>query len=119
MPGLPDFKGSVDAVGRCKQCGAPVTLANKVAGPTGLFCSDVCRAKHEDFVQRTAQLEQRGPGGLSIGFLVRRLVRSAVALVVLLALVGAVSVLFEIPVLAPFFRGLFAMVGLRNLPTLR
>lgn len=119
MPVLPQYKGSVDAVGRCKQCGAPVTLVNKVTGPTGLFCSDVCRVKHEEFLQRTAQLETRGPRPFSIGYLVRRFVKAVVGLVVLVAVIGGVSVFFDIPVLAPFFRGLFAMVGLRNLPTFR
>ena len=29
---------AVDAIGRCKQCGSPVTQFNKVVGPTGMFC---------------------------------------------------------------------------------
>jgi hypothetical protein len=48
---------SVEAAGRCKQCGKPFCSVCEVAGATGSFCSAACKEKHETFVQRAAKLD--------------------------------------------------------------
>ena len=48
---------SIEAVGRCKQCGKPFCGTCEVLGPTGRFCSDACKQRHEVFVKRASKLD--------------------------------------------------------------
>ncbi len=48
---------SIEAVGRCKQCGKPFCSTCEIPGPTGKFCSDPCKQRHEVFVKRAAKLD--------------------------------------------------------------
>jgi hypothetical protein len=102
---------NIDVAGRCKQCGKGYTQFDKVSGTTGVFCSEECREKHEAFMKRAAAIDARPRSRPSIGFKLRKLVRSLVTLLILFAFVGVVSVVFNIPVLAPFFVNLRRMTG--------
>ncbi len=60
---------AIEAVGRCKQCGKPYCGACKIAGPTGNFCSEPCKATHEQFTGRAQKLDGMSKGsGLSAKF---------------------------------------------------
>ena len=48
---------TVEAAGRCKQCSKPFCSACEFKGPTGSFCSEACKQRHEVFVQRAAKLD--------------------------------------------------------------
>lgn len=92
---------TVEAVGRCKQCGKPFCSACHVKGPTGNFCSDECKAAHETFTRRAAQLDNmKATGGF--GRIVKRVVILAIVLVVIT--VGAGMMGIEIPVLSELLR---------------
>jgi hypothetical protein len=94
----------VEAVIRCKQCGRPACSVCRVKGPTGDFCSDACKDKHQAFVARAQQLESgrkvRRP------FPLWRIVRKALAWSLLLVLVVLIAAIFgvEIPYLTPLLR---------------
>lgn len=101
---------AVEAVARCKQCGRPVCGACMVPGPTGRFCSDSCKEKHEKFIQRAQELNQtsRRTGDF------RKIKRLLVKLVIYLVAIGAlgfVSIYFEIPVLAHAFRRILSFLA--------
>ena len=49
---------AVEAVARCKTCRKPVCATCVVGGATGQFCSEECKEKHEQFIQRAQQLER-------------------------------------------------------------
>jgi len=48
---------SIEATGRCKQCSKPFCDTCAVRGPTGIFCSQECKQRHEAYVQRAAKLD--------------------------------------------------------------
>src|SRR5262245_7068663 len=48
---------TVEATGRCKQCSKPFCDTCAVRGPTGNFCSQECKQRHEAYVQRAAKLD--------------------------------------------------------------
>ncbi len=98
---------SIEAVARCQQCGKPVCGACLVPGPTGKFCSEVCRDKHQQFIQRAQKLDlerKRGTG------LFKKLLRLAWKLAIFgVAILGIVTILtyfdiLEIPVLSDIIR---------------
>lgn len=96
----------VEASGRCKQCGKPFCNACAVAGPTGRFCSDTCKEKHQAFIQRAQQLDRQSV--VSGGFLLK-LRRMAIKLVIWAAVI-LVAVYFltkydiEVPILSDLIR---------------
>lgn len=100
----------VEAVGRCKQCGKPFCNACKEQGPTGYFCSAECKQKHETFVQRAQQLEQRR-GGTGFGYRIRRFFGFAAAVLVIAIVLGVVGTLFEVPVLSNLVRSVRGSIG--------
>lgn len=55
---------SIEAVGRCKQCGKPFCSSCRVAGPTGNFCAEECKQAHEQFIDRAEQLDDKKRLGL-------------------------------------------------------
>ena len=90
----------LDEIGRCKQCGRPLTLANEVTGPTGHFCSAVCKEKHEAFTRRAHALDMQDRAqGSGLARSLTRLVSKLIVLAVVLAVLGAVGMYFKIPFL--------------------
>lgn len=96
---------AIEAVGRCKQCGKPFCGACRIQGPTGNFCSDECKSKHETFMQRAAQLDKmskRGGFTSKLWFLGKKIVIFALfflAIAVALHFIGV-----DIPVVSPILR---------------
>jgi hypothetical protein len=102
----------IEAVGRCKQCGKPYCSACKIAGPTGLFCSDACKQKHEAFVQRAQQLESR-KAPLNILAKIRKLIGKILVLLILLAFLVVVGIVLpDIPVLGTFAARVREFIGM-------
>ncbi|NIA14213.1 MAG: hypothetical protein GWP08_09030 [Nitrospiraceae bacterium] len=94
----------VESVARCKQCGKAVCKACLVTGPTGNFCSDTCRDKHQEFIRRAQELERKKPAA---GNGLRKLVRFAIKLAFFAAIliaVGVAGIMFDIPVLSDVVR---------------
>jgi len=87
----------MEVIGRCKQCGGPITDANKVRGPTGVFCSDACRETHEAFIRKAQALDARPKPGLGIGFKLKTLLFRLILLVLALCIVGGASQFINIP----------------------
>lgn len=101
----------VEAAARCKQCNKPVCGACIVKGPTGNFCSDECKEKHEYFVQRAHQIDRmKKPSKL--GVRLKWLIAKLFVLVVLLLFVGAIGTIFQIPVLSSIVASARKMIGL-------
>jgi hypothetical protein len=97
---------SVEAVGRCKQCGKPFCSACAISGPTGKFCSDSCKEKHQAFIQRAQQLERSSVGA---GFLLkvrRMVVKVAIWAAVILVVVFLLAKfnVYDVPILAKLMR---------------
>jgi len=93
MPYEPQYKttsggfSGEETLGRCKQCGAPVTIQNKTKGPTGVFCSETCRQQHEHFVKKAAELDDK-PRARGLFFIRLRNFLSALALILLIIFAG-------------------------------
>lgn len=103
---------AVDAIGRCKQCGSPVTEFNKVVGPTGMFCGDECKVNHEAFTQRAGSLERSTKGTLfGIPHMLGKLVGKLIVLAIIIVVIGVVATIFQIPVLSPFVESVRARFG--------
>lgn len=64
---------SIEAVGRCKQCGKPFCGTCEVLGATGKFCSEACGKRHEVFVGRAAKLDDMRRTSGFFGKLIDRL----------------------------------------------
>jgi hypothetical protein len=106
MPRASDIAGCInhpgfEATARCKQCGKPVCNKCRIAGPTGWFCSDVCKEKHAEFMKRAKNLnEARKPARSKFKGLTK-LVGTIVfaALIVLAAGIAAQELDYEVPVI--------------------
>ena len=85
------------AVGRCKQCGKPFCSQCEVHGPIGIFCSTPCKNANEVFVQRAAQLDSMSKK-TSIIFKLISSVKSLIALVILIIMLGVIAHYFEVDV---------------------
>jgi len=99
----------VEATVRCKQCGRPVCDSCTVQGPTGRFCGDPCKQKHEAFAQ-SAQAQNVKVGGS----LFTRLKNGVVTLIIVAAVLVAAGVactVFEVPVLSDLTRAVRGMIG--------
>ena len=48
---------NVEAMGRCRQCSKPVCKQCGFATPEGMYCSEFCQAKHQDFMKRTVDAD--------------------------------------------------------------
>lgn len=102
----------IEAVGRCKQCGKPFCAACKVAGPTGQFCSNECKQKHEAFVQRAQQLEAR-KAPMNVMATVRKIVGKLVVLLILLVFLVVVGIVLpDIPILGNFAARVREYIGM-------
>jgi hypothetical protein len=107
----------VEAVARCKQCGKPVCGACVVTGPTGRFCSEACKEKHEKFVSRAQALQRTSRSAGTLTKLRRLLIKLVILLAAIVAL-GFVVVYFEIPVAADIVRKVLRILS-PYLPFLR
>lgn len=98
---------AVEAVGRCKQCGKPFCATCELLGPTGKFCSDPCKQRHESFVKRASKLdEMRRTSGL-FGKLMDRLKKLlvyAAAVLVIAVIVHFFHV--RVPILSDFINSI-------------
>jgi hypothetical protein len=98
---------AIEAVGRCKQCGKPFCGTCRVQGPTGNFCSEDCKSKHEVFTQRAQQLDtmSRSGGFLNkLWFLGKKIIVFALfflAVAVALHFIG-----LNVPVVSPVIRNI-------------
>jgi len=103
---------AVEAIGRCKVCNKPFCGACRVQGPTGNFCSQACKEKHEAYVQRAQQLEERKPSFFK-GSTFRRWVKRGVILVVVLLIVSVVAAFmdYDIPLIGGFGRWVRNLTG--------
>jgi hypothetical protein len=55
----------VEASARCKMCGKGLCNACRIVGPSGIFCSEDCKKRHEEFIRRAEGLERKqGSSGL-------------------------------------------------------
>lgn len=99
----------VEATTRCRQCGKPVCGTCTVVGPTGKFCSEVCREKHEQFVRRAQTMEQRSKMRGGFGRVRRALIKLTIFIGVICA-IGYAAVKLDVPVAAVIFRKLFALI---------
>ena len=100
----------MEAATRCKQCNVPVCGKYVVAGPTGNFCSQDCRTRHEAFVQRARELDAQRGVGLMVQ--VRKFLGAAVVALAVLAVLGIVGSLFEVPILSGIVRGVRGTLGI-------
>jgi hypothetical protein len=107
-----------DVIGHCKQCGGAYTSKTRVAGPTGNFCSALCKEKHEAFIQRALELESRPkPAMRRPGLLVRAILTRLIALAVLLGFAGAIGFFFNVPVLTPLVYRVIEAAGFEQVPS--
>ena len=100
-----------EATARCKQCNKPICNTCQTKGPTGIFCSEECKEKHEAFIKRAHQIENlKKPSSfkLKLGILLGKLL----AVVVLLAGVVTLAILFDIPVLSDLVNSAKEAIGL-------
>lgn len=100
----------VEALARCKQCGRPVCGSCVVSGPTGNFCSQPCKEKHQAFMGKAQQLDGKARGGLFAKL------RAMCAWIIILAAVcfalGVVATAVEIPVLSDIVFQIRGRIGL-------
>ena len=75
---------SIEAIGRCKQCGKPFCGACEIQGPTGRFCSESCLKRHEVFIKRAAKLDDMRRTSGVFGKLVDRLKKVTIFAVAIL-----------------------------------
>ena len=103
---------AVEAAGRCKQCSRPFCNACRVLGPTGQFCSETCKQKHEVFVQQ-AQAQDHKKGGLGIKGLVKKGVKIAIVVVIIcVAITGADALVADIPVISQLSALIKGLIGM-------
>lgn len=101
---------AIEAVGRCKQCGRPFCNTCRVTGPTGVFCGNECKQKHEAFVQRAKELEDRkGPPRILVKL--RKLIRKLIFFLIVALILGVIGARFEIPVLSDLVLRIRGMLG--------
>lgn len=97
---------SVEAAGRCKQCGKPFCTTCRIQGPTGNFCSEGCKASHENFTQRAQQLDsmKQSTAGTKLWFIGKKILFFAVIIVIIVFVAGYFGI--EIPILTDLLGGL-------------
>jgi len=93
----------VEAVARCKQCGKPVCSSCVVKGPTGLFCGEPCKDRHEKFISRAQELHRTSRSTGTFQKLKIALMKLVILLVAII-LLGFVMVYFNVPVASDIVR---------------
>lgn len=101
----------VEALGRCRQCGKPVCSQCGVTGSKGIYCCEVCRDKHEDFLQRAQGMDLEGPRGPGIGLRIRQAVGLVITLAAVLFVLGMISSLTYIPLLTDVTARIRSLLG--------
>jgi hypothetical protein len=82
-----------------------------VKGPTGNFCGQECKQKHESFTQRAATMDaMRKPSSLMAKL--KRLVGKLIVVLILLVGLGVLGTLVEIPVLTPIVETVRGIIGI-------
>lgn len=89
----------VEAAARCKQCGKPVCNACVIPAPSGSFCSELCRDKHAEFVERAQKYEASRKTSHGLGFRLKKLAIKLVVVIILL--VGIAVVLTYLDIYVP------------------
>jgi hypothetical protein len=87
----------IEAIGRCRQCSKPVCRECGVAGTKGIYCCEMCRDKHEQFMQRAQALELDKGYQRGFFFHFRQWLGALITIVVLLFAAGFVSSIIYIP----------------------
>jgi len=100
----------VESIARCKQCGKAVCKACLVTGPTGNFCGDVCRDKHQEFIRRAQELERKKPAGGGARKLAHLAIKLAIYAAVIIA-IGVAGIMFDIPVLSDAVRAVVPKIA--------
>ena len=96
---------SIEAVGRCKQCGRPFCGTCEILGPTGKFCYDACKQRHEVFVKRASKLDDmRRTSGIFAKLLARlkKLLVFSAAILIIAVVVHFFGV--HVPILSDILR---------------
>jgi hypothetical protein len=100
----------IEATVRCKQCSRAVCQACAIQGPTGLFCSEACRDKHQLFYQRAQAMDGKARSSFFAKF--RSLLTTVIVCAAVLGALGVVGSLFQIPILTPltyYFRDIIGI----------
>ena len=92
---------NLEAIGRCRQCSKPVCSNCGVRGAKGLYCSDICREKHEQFMERAKDTDLERATRRGLFFHLRKLIGSLIMLGVVLFALGFTAYHIFIPVLTP------------------
>lgn len=88
---------AIEAIARCKQCMTPVCGECAVGGPAGNYCSAECKEKHETFLRRAHDNEQRRGRTRDKGKVFRLLTKIVIFVVAAGGLLFAAAY-FDIPV---------------------
>lgn len=96
---------SIEAVGRCKQCGKPFCSTCETKGPTGRFCSAACKEQHESFVERAKQLDDMRKG-TSLGAKAWNLTKKVLVFALAIVILGVIATYFgiNVPVISDMVR---------------
>lgn len=100
---------SVEASVRCKMCTKPVCQACVCAGPCGLYCSPVCKEKHEHFLKQAQAMDSRARLGI-LGLL-RKVIGNMIVWVAVLFVIGLIASLVYIPVLSELVYRIRGIIG--------
>lgn len=96
---------SIESVGRCKQCGKPFCGTCEILGPTGKFCSDACKQRHEVFVKRASKLDDMRSTSSVFAKLMTRVKKFAIfaaAIIIIAVVVHFFDV--EVPIVSDIIR---------------
>lgn len=104
----------IEAVARCKMCAKGLCAACRVIGPSGIFCSETCKTRHEEFVKRAAGLERKQATGSLFLTRVRNLVGwiLVVLVVVLGAGIGGRIAGFRVPLVSDITDRVLGLIGM-------
>lgn len=105
----------MDVIARCKQCGGPITDFNKIMGPTGMFCSEECKQRHEAFTRRAAAIESNRPAHGGLRRFLGSIVGRAVFMFIVLVVIGLAASIFHIPVIGDIVERIPGFMWLRGL----
>lgn len=95
---------------RCKQCAKGVCNSCVFRGPTGVFCSEVCKIQHENYMQRAGQLDSRARSSFFVK--VKSLVVGLLVLAAVIGGVGFAATEFKVPIVSDIAWKIREMIGL-------
>ena len=101
----------VEAIGRCRQCSKPVCKQCGVVASTGIYCSEVCSEKHQQFLQRASALDLDKGYKRGFFFHVRQFMGLVIVLAVFLFALGIVASFVYIPFLTDATIRVRSLVG--------